>query len=69
MTTWNVLIGVVELIDAPSADEARARLRAALIAAGFHPYDDGDAFESDTPAVGPPVSRQLKDLLTCDKRL
>jgi hypothetical protein len=40
MTTWNVVVLVIDLIDADTGEEARAQLRDALLAAGFDTYDD-----------------------------
>lgn len=49
MRKFNVLVGVVELIDAESAEAAVAELRTRLSRAGFEPYEEsGDAFESET---------------------
>lgn len=49
MTTYNVRITVVELVESDSAPGAIAKLRRLLQAAGFEPYEDGDedAFESE----------------------
>jgi hypothetical protein len=49
VTTYNVRITVVELVESDSAPGAIAKLRRLLQAAGFEPYEDGDedAFESE----------------------
>lgn len=46
---WNVLVSVVDLIDAETEKEAIGTLRSKLSAAGFEPYegDPGDAFLSE----------------------
>ena len=48
MTLWNVLVPVVELVEAESPGEAVAELKARLLSYGFDPYEgEGtDAFRS-----------------------
>ena len=49
MKQWNVLIPVVALIDAETAEEAITRLREILVLQGFDPYEgaESNAFESE----------------------
>jgi ParB-like chromosome segregation protein Spo0J len=48
MKTWNVLIPVVELIVAETAEDAQRILAESLQRFGFEPYEEGrDAFESE----------------------
>jgi hypothetical protein len=56
MTIWNTRVSVIANLEADSADQAVAALRAALERAGFEDFDtDGsDAFEAEE---GTAVSR------------
>lgn len=49
MPMWNVLVPVVELVQAKSAEEAIAALRQRLSSYGFEPYDGegANAYESE----------------------
>lgn len=48
MTTFNVSVPVVALVEAESADEAIAKLYKRILTLGLRPSDDqGDAFESE----------------------
>lgn len=49
MTTYNVLLPIVELIEAENATQAIQTLTARVKAAGFEIYEGGpiDAFESE----------------------
>lgn len=52
MPTYNVLVGVVDLIDAPTSEDAIQEAERRVRAAGFETFDDGTsqlphAFESE----------------------
>lgn len=52
MRNWNVLVAVVDLVEAPTAEAAIEQLRSSLKAHGFDPYEGNpvkvpDVFESE----------------------
>lgn len=62
---YNVLAGVVALIDAQDEDAAKDELRRRLQAAGFDVYEGQplDAFASDDQTPEPTYERRVCDLL------